>query len=59
VDLVKLKTWMGHKDIKSTLIYAHYAPAEDEAATVEAAFLIPSSHSSSQVADDQRQPATA
>lgn len=46
VDLVKIKTWMGHKDINTTMIYAHYAPAENEAATVEAAF-VPSSHSSS------------
>ena len=38
VDLVKIKTWMGHKDINTTMIYAHYAPGEDEAATVEAAF---------------------
>jgi integrase len=58
VDLVKIKTWMGHKDINTTMIYAHYAPAEDEAATVEAAF-VPSSHSSSQVADNQHQPTTA
>lgn len=48
VDLVKIKTWMGHKDIATTLIYAHYMPAVDEAATVEAAFAVPSSHSSSQ-----------
>ena len=38
VDLVKIKTWMGHKDINTTMIYAHYAPAEDEAQTVDAAF---------------------
>jgi integrase len=56
VDLVKIKTWMGHKDVNTTMIYAHYAPAEDEAATVEAAFAptpsLPadsSSRSSSQV----------
>jgi integrase len=66
VDLVKLRTWMGHKDINTTLIYAHYAPGEDEAATVEAAFAPssqtppdPSSHSSSQVADNQEQLAPA
>jgi integrase len=62
VDLVKIKTWMGHKDINTTMIYAHYAPAEDEAATVDAAFavpVVPSSHSSSQVADNQRQPSPA
>jgi integrase len=59
VDLVKIKTWMGHKDINTTLIYAHYAPAEDEAATVDAAFAPTpprpadsSSRSSSQVEDN-------
>jgi integrase len=61
VDLVKIKTWMGHKDVNTTMIYAHYAPAEDEAATVEAAFATaaatpePSSHSSSQVESNQEQ----
>jgi integrase len=49
VDLVKIKTWMGHEDIGTTMIYAHYAPEENEAATVEAAFQISSSHSSSHV----------
>jgi integrase len=49
VDLLKIKTWMGHDDIKTTLIYAHYQPIEDEAAAVERAFAVPSSHSSSQV----------
>jgi len=38
VDLVKIKTWMGHRDIETTMIYAHYQPDEDEAARVEAAF---------------------
>jgi integrase len=66
VDLVKIKTWMGHKDINTTMIYAHYAPAEDEASTVEAAFATSSSsaavaaaesssRSSSQVASNQEQ----
>jgi integrase len=50
VDLVKIKTWMGHKDIATTMIYAHYQPAEDEAGMVEAAFSIPSTHLSTQVA---------
>lgn len=54
VDLVKIKTWMGHKDIATTMIYAHYAPAEDEAATVEAAFEFSSTHSSTQVAPASR-----
>jgi integrase len=49
VDLVKVKTWMGHDDVNTTMIYAHYAPDEDEAGRVEEAFAVPSSHSSSQV----------
>jgi integrase len=26
VDLLRVKDWMGHKDVKTTLIYAHLAP---------------------------------
>jgi hypothetical protein len=33
-----LQEWMGHADIKTTLIYAHYSPNPNEAATVNAAF---------------------
>ena len=33
-----LQEWPGHRDIKTTLIYADYAPSEHEAAWVEAAF---------------------
>ena len=29
---------MGHRDYKTTLIYADYAPAENEVAMVNAAF---------------------
>jgi hypothetical protein len=32
---------MGHADIKTTLIYAHYAPNPNEAAMVNAAFAAP------------------
>ena len=38
VPMRTLEEWMGHKDIKSTEIYAHYAPSTREAAPVEAAF---------------------
>jgi hypothetical protein len=33
-----LQEWMGHADIKTTLIYAHYAPNPNEVAMVNAAF---------------------
>jgi hypothetical protein len=32
--------WMGHADIKTTLIYALYAPNPNEAAMVNAAFSV-------------------
>ena len=38
VPLRMLQEWMGHRDIKTTLIYADYAPNEHESAMVEAAF---------------------
>jgi len=47
VDLIRLKTWMGHESIDTTMIYAHFRPAEDDAARVEAALAVPSSYSSS------------
>ena len=33
-----LQEWMGHRDFKTTLIYADYAPGEHEAALIERAF---------------------
>lgn len=33
-----LQEWMGHRDSKTTAIYAHYAPSEREAEWIEAAF---------------------
>ena len=38
VPLRTLQEWMGHADYKTTQIYADYAPSENEAAIVEAAF---------------------
>ncbi|MGB0091032.1 MAG: site-specific integrase [Solirubrobacteraceae bacterium] len=38
VPMRTLQEWMGHGDIKTTLIYAHYAPNPNEAAMVNAAF---------------------
>ena len=36
-----LQEWMGHRDIKITLIYADYAPSAQEKAMVERAFSPP------------------
>lgn len=33
-----LQEWMGHRDLKTTEIYADYAPSAHEAALVERAF---------------------
>ena len=38
VPMRTLQEWMGHRDNKTTLIYADYAPSEHEGAMVEAAF---------------------
>jgi site-specific recombinase XerD len=35
-----LQEMMGHRDFKTTLIYADYAPSEREAEWVEAAFAV-------------------
>src|SRR5680860_1919763 len=38
VPLRTLQEWMGHRDFKTTLIYADYQPSEREAELVEKAF---------------------
>ena len=38
VELVRLQRWMGHADIQTTMRYAHYVPAHDDAARLTAAF---------------------
>jgi integrase len=38
VPMRSLQEWMGHRDFKTTLIYADYAPAANEAEIVNAAF---------------------
>lgn len=38
VPMRTLQEWMGHRDFKTTLIYADYAPGEKEAEWAEAAF---------------------
>lgn len=41
VAIRTLQEWMGHRDIKTTLIYADYAPSEHEVDLVNAAFAPP------------------
>lgn len=38
IPLRTIMEWMGHKDIKTTMIYAHYSPSEREADLIEQAF---------------------
>jgi integrase len=40
VPIRTLQEWMGHAEIKTTLIYAHYAPSPNEASMVNAAFSV-------------------
>ena len=42
VPLRALQEWMGHKDAKTTEIYADYAPSPHEAELVERAFAVQS-----------------
>jgi integrase len=56
IELLKIKEWMGHEDIQTTMIYAHFMPGEDDAARVAQAFrsqsghkLRPSAHNSGQL----------
>src|SRR6185312_10559461 len=38
VPLRRLQEWMGHADAKTTQIYSHYQPAENEAEVIDLAF---------------------
>jgi integrase len=38
VPMRKIQEWMGHRDYRTTLVYADYEPGEDESAMVDAAF---------------------
>jgi integrase len=38
VPLRTLQVWMGHRDFKTTVIYADYQPSEQEAELVNRAF---------------------
>ncbi len=47
VSMRRLQEWMGHRDLKTTLVYADYQPDEREAEMVERAFTIASQPSTS------------
>ncbi len=38
IPLRTIMEWMGHKDIKTTMIYSHYSPSDQEAELIERAF---------------------
>jgi integrase len=38
VSMRKIQEWMGHRDYRTTLIYADYEPGDNESAMVDAAF---------------------
>jgi integrase len=38
VPLRTLQAWMGHTDIKTTMVYTHYAPGANEAELVNGVF---------------------
>ena len=44
VPMRLLQEWMGHRDFKTTLIYADYAPAANEANLVNAALSLASTN---------------
>jgi integrase len=54
VSMRRLQEWLGHRDLKTTLIYADYQPDEREAEMVERAFA-PSSQPVTRPAEDRRQ----
>jgi integrase len=57
IEMRTLQEWMGHRDCKTTLRYAAYAPKHDEAARVDAAFGDdPSTYPSTKVSKTQRNP---
>jgi integrase len=41
-DIVRVKEWMGHADVETTMRYLHYAPRTEDAALVARAFAIAS-----------------
>jgi integrase len=41
VPLRTLQAWMGHADVKTTMVYTHYAPGANEAELVNGVFDAP------------------
>ena len=41
-DIVRVKEWMGHADVETTMRYLHYAPRTEDAALVARAFAVDS-----------------
>jgi integrase len=39
-DIVRVKEWMGHADVETTMRYLHYAPRTEDAALVARAFAV-------------------
>jgi integrase len=40
-DIVRVKEWMGHADIQTTMGYLHFSPREEDARLVAEAFALP------------------
>jgi integrase len=40
-DILRVKEWMGHADVTTTMRYLHYTPRPEDAALVAAAFELP------------------
>ncbi len=40
-DILRVKEWMGHSDVTTTMRYLHYQPRPEDAALVAEAFALP------------------
>ena len=38
VSMRRLQEWLGHRDYRTTVLYAHYEPGDDESGMVDRAF---------------------
>jgi integrase len=56
VPMRTLQEWLGHRDFKTTLIYADYQPGENEAGLVNAAFAPSSTNASTNTRPSQTNP---